>query len=307
LDVGALLYFFDPGTHPAVCDARVWLTGLSIVVILANLLVKATRIKQVFGDMTIKVKRVTNSALLLIVGVMVSVELLLLIGFTAAKLSPAESVTASGTDENNVVVLNQCRTSGASYWAWFIIQLVYIGFFLVWGAYVAFGTKDTPSAFNESTHILGALLELIFLGIVLIPLDFINESSPQALVLLRGLGQSFGCLTLALILFGPKIYYIAVGRGNDRSMVDTASYVISRSGTDVQMTPSKGEPQSYQEQPSIARPPTQLGSMTGGMSSHSQLESEVDPVSTPEKAAVHRVPSFEPNDQTIDNSFDKVL
>jgi len=282
LDVGALFYTFDPSHGRWVCDLRAWFTAFSLVVILGNLIVKAFRIKRVFGDMNLRVKRLTNSALLFIVGVMVTVEIVLLMAFSIANISGPETVEGQGSDDTSVTVLYQCNTSGNSYWAWFIIQITYVGLFMVWGAYVAFGTKDTPSAFNESTHILGALLELIFLSIVLIPLDFINQDSPQATLLIRGLGQSFGCLTLAMILFGPKLYYIAVGRGNDKAMVDTASFVVSHSSTmekqssgmmesrapQMQMTPSRGG----DGHSSVGLPPP----MSRGVSSQSQSEMNPD-------------------------------
>ncbi len=112
-----------------------------------------------------------------------------------------------------------------------IPQIAYAGCFLVWGAYVAFETKAVPSAYNESIHIMLALFVILFFGVILIPLQvlrppvhlialrfclsalsvslqYLVEDNPRALAVIRGVGQSLLALLLAVILFGPKLFYI---------------------------------------------------------------------------------------------------
>jgi len=231
-----ITYLTSPARGQWVCNIRVWLTTLSVVILLANLLVKANRINNIFNDMSFQVRAYSDGNLLKWVTGMLAIEFVFLIFFSGFRLSSPEIVEGEASDASTLVEVYQCSTSSKGYWIWLALQFVYLGVFIIWGAYIAFMTKDTPTAFNESNHILGALLEFVFLPLILVPLDFV-ETSPESLVLLRGLGQNFVAITLTIIIFGPKLYYIFAGRGNDDNLSDV-SRASEVNKLDVEMLPA---------------------------------------------------------------------
>jgi len=85
---------------------------------------------------------------------------------------------------------------------------------------VAFKTRAVPSAFNESTHIERTLQLMIFMLIILAPLDWaLVNNSPEASIVIQSGGQSLLALFLLLSTVGPKLFYIATGKGSSKSFV----------------------------------------------------------------------------------------
>jgi len=255
--IAPVTYIISPADHAGVCDLRVWLTALPLVVILSTLLVKVDRIRSifstaVFSDLQKKYRKLTNEHLLCYVSLMLLTELFLLILFSALRLSTPTLSEGPGSDDSTVITVSECTRDTLGWRLWFGFQVAYIGSFLLWGAYLAFQTRDTPTSFNESTHILSALLEIIFLAVIIIPLNFMLQTTPEGVLLVRGLGQTFGGLTLTCVIFGPKLFYILTGRGNDTTMIQTSSIQKTEhdSQKSIQYQPT---PKSPQNLPSIVR------------------------------------------------------
>lgn len=59
----------------------------------------------------------------------------------------------------------------------FSLQIIFVGLLLCWGAFLAFHTRDFPSAFNESYHIMMSLFMMMFMAIVILPVDWIVSFS----------------------------------------------------------------------------------------------------------------------------------
>src|SRR6185312_9141358 len=88
---------------------------------------------------------------------------------------------------------------------WFIFELIYICTLLCLLLYMAFSIRHTPSAFNESHHLLSCVFALCVVLAILVPLQFIVNSDPSAVLLVRGIGQPLTALIITIILFGPKL------------------------------------------------------------------------------------------------------
>lgn len=239
--IAPVTYIQTP-THPATCHLRVWLTALPLVIILSNLLVKVDRIRnifsvEVFANLQKQYRKFTNERLLATAGMMVGAEIILLMIFSILHLSKPTITAHPSSDVYTLLQVDICTSHSIGYRVWLGLQIGYIGGFLLWGAYLAFRTKDTPTAFNESTHILGALLVLLFFGVILVPLNFMLEQNPEGLLLIRGIGQTFAALILTAIIFGPKLYYIAIGRANDQTMLNTSRSAHTELGS-IQVSPS---------------------------------------------------------------------
>jgi hypothetical protein len=86
-------------------------------------------------------------------------------------------------------------------------------------AIMAFKTRNVPSAFNESQHIANAIFALLFFAIIIVPLDTLVQDNPNASMIIQGIGQAFLGIVLSIVLFGPKLYYIVIGKSNDKTML----------------------------------------------------------------------------------------
>lgn len=67
-------------------------------------------------------------------------------------------------------------------------------------------------------HIAISLFVLTFFSVILVPLQGLIDDNPDALALIRGVGSAFGFACICLALFGPKVYIILQGRGDDKKL-----------------------------------------------------------------------------------------
>jgi hypothetical protein len=107
--------------------------------------------------------------------------------------------------------------------SWIGVQLALLFAVMVGAAFMAFKTRNVPSAFDESQHIANAIFLLIFFAVIIVPLDILVQENPNAAIIIQGIGQSFLGIMLLVVLFGPKLYYIAIGKANDKTMLEVAT------------------------------------------------------------------------------------
>jgi hypothetical protein len=174
---------------------------------------KSNRIQNIFNVKQLKVKRVTDMDLLKVVLIYLFVQSIILIGFSSARLSLSELKLGSGSADGKYV--NQCSQQN-NFMIWIGIQLAFLFTVMVGAAFMAFKTRNVPSAFDESAHIANAIFLLIFFAVIIVPLDILVQDSPNASIIIQGIGQCFLGLMLLVILFGPKLYHIATGNANSK-------------------------------------------------------------------------------------------
>jgi len=183
-----------------------------VVGVLSCLLAKTERIRKIFSSRSLAKQAISNADLFKYVIALLNVELLFLIVYSAIPLATPELVIGSGSTEGQRVSV--C-SEAANYNVWVGLQLSYVGLFLVYGTFVAWQTRNVPTAYNEAVHIMACLMTLLFFYVVILPLQYLVEDSPNALVLLRGVGQSFCAFMILLALFVPKVHFIVTGHAND--------------------------------------------------------------------------------------------
>jgi hypothetical protein len=102
---------------------------------------------------------------------------------------------------------------------------------MIGAAFLAFKTRNVPSAFDESQHIANAIFLLIFFAVIIVPLDILVQENPNASIIIQGIGQCFLGIMLLVVLFGPKLYYIASGKANDKKMLEVATSTGTKGAT----------------------------------------------------------------------------
>lgn len=234
LGCGSYFYVISPSAGDFICNLRPWFTACPLVGILSALLVKVDRIRRIFTSKELVVQTISNSQLARTMGLMILAEAAILIGFSASKLSEFRLKIGSGYTGGQLVA--ECTSFDSSagstaFNAWLIIQCIYIAVFLMVAVVIAWSVRKVPSAFNEAPSIASSLFSLTLILIILIPLNFMVDDNPNALMVIRGLGQVLITIVLALFFFGPKLYLILEGKENDKvlSSVGTSSSSSSSS------------------------------------------------------------------------------
>jgi len=226
LSASGIFYAISSKQLKEVCHLRAWFTAFPLTGILSALLVKADRIRKIFGSKDLVVQAISNTQLAKTMSLMILGQTAILVWFSAAKISENVITLGSGSTSNQIVY--SCTDSSSG---WIGVQFAYIAVFLFAGVIEAWGVRKVPSAFNEGPHIASTLLSLTVLLIILIPVQFMVSDNPDALVVIRGIGQTLVSTVMTFFLFGPKLYYILEGRENDKTMSSIGSSKSNSSGS----------------------------------------------------------------------------
>lgn len=228
MSLGSVFYAIYPSDLPSTCHIRPWLTTTSLVGVLASLLVKADRIRKIFTSTELVVQAISNLQLFKLIALMLSAQSIIMIGFSATPVLQFEEVIGSGSVNNKIVSI--CNVKGNDV-LWMGIQFAYITCFLIAGCYEAWSVRKVPTAFNEGPHIASCFMSLAMLLIILVPVNFLVDDNPNALLIIRGVGQCLISITMTFFLFGPKLFYILEGRENDKNLSSIGSKSSSTSSS----------------------------------------------------------------------------
>jgi Leucine-rich repeat (LRR) protein len=213
-----------------ICHSRAWLCALPLTAILAVLLAKTNRVSSIFGSNKLVLRRVTDGDLLRTVLCLSAVTIVFLICFSALRLTWPDLV--EGTGNRAGYAIPQCSVKGTSFAIWISFLLAYMCCLGVYAAFLAFKTRDLPSAYNESKQLFMALIVLILFGFIIVPLVAFVRDAPEAAVFLQGVGQNLMAFLLTTIIFAPKAYILLCRRKEDqRSVVRTSSSDLSSDKT----------------------------------------------------------------------------
>lgn len=246
----SVFYALVPDEH-YICQLRIWFTSLTLVGILASLFVKVHQIHTVFNSTKLRVTNLPTSKLLLYLAGMLGIQVILLIAMSAGQLTQSVLVEGTGSARNqnlwacSAVTLHKdaSHSTDEAFTIWLAFQFAYVFAFVVWGAYLAVKVKDVPVAFSESAHMLHCIFAMLVFLVLIVPLQFILDDNPNALILLRGIGQVVASLTFVLAVFGPKLYLIFTGQGDNKAL-QTATSMVSASSTPGSSTIGATKPRS---------------------------------------------------------------
>lgn len=221
--LGSLLYAATPNT--AVCHARPWFTFAPLVAILSFFISKVNRVRSIFGSVKLRSSSTHLRAkrLLQVCALLVGIMVILLIIYSSVPLTDVveEEVRTGSTDR--FVVQQTCSSNdNTMFLVWATLTALYLFGILAWGIYNAYAIRNTPSAFNESTHILQCLVGLFTLLILCGLFVLVLPSNPDLVLIVWGLGQALASLFIFAALFGPKLLALARG-GNGPSNAATGS------------------------------------------------------------------------------------
>ena len=199
----ALLLLVQP-VSAGVCSALNWMANLGFTLTLAPLLVKAWRVHRIFNRRKMRVVRITNLRLLLMVAALLTMELALLIAWQShAPMAPSTLAQqqSNGAGER---LYTQCAFSGASL-GFFAAAALSKGLMLAAGVLMAFSTRDVAQQFNESKSIAIAIYNIVIILALIAPIiAFIGAVGDTLITLLLFLLTWVAFFTLATLML-PKL------------------------------------------------------------------------------------------------------
>jgi len=213
------VFLLSPTPTGALCTIAAWTICIGFTLFYGNLLAKTLRVYIIFRSVkNFERVKVTNMQLFPFVGVLLALDVILLVLFTAID-TPTTSHDTQGLDPYEY--RSVCDYNGAAFiLIW--IMVGYKGIQLFVGIILAFLTRSVSKAFNESQSIAGAIYSFAFVFVVIVPVVALLDDT-VAIYVLISLGLIFVNLAALLIMFVPKFYLVFTGQTASVSMTTAAS------------------------------------------------------------------------------------
>ena len=232
----ALFFFTYPATQSR-CLAKYWLGFLSFTFIYAALFTKNWRLwRMVDSAMKFRVNRISILQTLVIVGLISSPVIILLILWSAIDTLDVEWVPVSNDS------YKQLMCTSDHYWVWQGILFGYISLVCIFGLYIAFVVRKLSRGLSEARAINFSLLSSALVAVVVIPLVYGLEESPEAVIILAVVGGGVAITLIWLMLYGEKFYQIARGKEPTRSELSSGNY---RNGGSIASVHSSTTPTTF--------------------------------------------------------------
>jgi len=120
-------------------------------------------------------------------------------------VDPPTSIIVS-VDDVNLYAIHDCEVQHPS--VWYGLHFSYFAVVLIWGAYLAYQTRDIWQKYNypnESRSILLSIYNLAFCGAILVPLVTALTASQELLFFLISVAIIFPTTFALVIVHGPKM------------------------------------------------------------------------------------------------------
>lgn len=195
------------------CAGLMWTVYLGTCMSFSPLFMKTYRIWKIFGERRIKVVKISNKKLLILVSIIIATQILLLAIWQG--IGPWQVVTISEEvpygDATRTKLYTQCSIGqgNSSSTAMLIVNSLFVGGMLVWGARLALATRQVNSTFNESSQIAIALYNLIFTAAILALIVELVGAIGTSMHVLLLMALLWVALATLVLLFALKIFKLS--------------------------------------------------------------------------------------------------
>jgi hypothetical protein len=205
--LGLFSFFGQP--EPVACGFRIWIVAVSVVTMISALFAKSFRIWRLYRSPT-EIKAMRDWKLLIFVGFLVLPVIILLVLWTGLATPGAELTKQNDEHEHFVCVTGGVAGNAGSY-TFFALIVAYIGLILLFGTFLSVVTRNVVSTFNESRLIAVSIYNLVFLGVVVIPIYFVLQSSgPLVAWVIIVTAVLYGLSATLFLQFLPKIWGVVI-------------------------------------------------------------------------------------------------
>jgi len=226
--IGAIIalvsIFFLGTTTDATCVLREWFFGFGYVMLFGALFAKTFRIYKLFANSEYKVIAIYNWQLLVAVFVLEVILIIILAVWTAEPFRPSPTKSFAS---NGIEYVIKC--DGDSYDVFVGVVSAYYLVLAVIGLMLAFLTRNIHTLFNESVWIGYSCFCLIVVAVIT-PIQFLIDSDPTPVFVLRAVGILISIFFTVLFMFVPKLYRVAKGGVVDLDTMRSGSQGTSMVG-----------------------------------------------------------------------------
>ncbi|KAK5583441.1 hypothetical protein RB653_005035 [Dictyostelium firmibasis] len=226
--IGALMglasvFTLLPTPTTPLCSSFPWLLGLGYVIVFGTLFTKTWRTWRLFSNARkFKIIRISNQYIITLVGAFVLLESIFMILWTAIDRQLPLAVPIFKAGEAQL----QCTSDSEAWWYVFVFYKV---FYILFGVFLAFKTRNVVDSLNESKPITLALYNLTFVMVVAIALGFILRDNPIAIIVIQTIAILLGFTVTVSVLFLPKVWMIISGQQHSMDSIGTSMDSMGRS------------------------------------------------------------------------------
>ncbi|KAI8900577.1 hypothetical protein BC833DRAFT_259882 [Globomyces pollinis-pini] len=189
------LFLFTLPTKELYCNLSVWFINLGYTIAFGSLFLKMYRIYYIFNNSQMRIINFSIQKLFALISVLCLVDVVLLLTF--------QFTVRFGTITQSKI--QQCMLIGDS--STTVILIVYKFIILFGGMYIAFLSKNSPSAFNESRDVYRIIINMLFSLLICLFINFFSRDSFSSSFIHFStiMILNYAIFSSVLILFLPKL------------------------------------------------------------------------------------------------------
>jgi len=204
--LAAMIPWAEEATHSS-CSAFLWLVNLGFMLLFCPLFAKTWRVYRIFSGSHLKVVKISNHKLLAAVAAVVLLDIVLVAVWQGvAPLVPVQYDKLVG-NEPHVFTHCSVESSGAGLVFVALVGVEKAGL-LLFGAVMAFSTRNVKGTFNESTAISWSIYNTLLSALIGVAIIVFVRAIEDALVLLVLILISWIALSAWGLIFGPKFHLL---------------------------------------------------------------------------------------------------
>jgi hypothetical protein len=223
----------------AVCYIRFWLIGMGFVTMFGALFAKTWRIMRIFTQSNVRVFRISNLQLFVVLAILLGVEAILLAIWsgTSQPHRITKIVDPLRPSKNQLIC-----SSGKSSKVMLGILVAYKLAMVFYGIYMSIRIWKIPlKQFNESRSIAFSMYNMLSFGILAFGLQVSNAISDPAMFIVRSICLILSTFFTIAAIFGPKIIQLYTGHTGYSSKSSNTNHTHTSSLDSKRTTYSKGD------------------------------------------------------------------
>jgi len=193
----SIVYFVTGQVDDQICNVLPWYFVLGFHLMFGSLLVKNWRLSYIFNNDNFKSISYTDNQLALKLLVWAVPDIILLILNTVIDTPSASLTDEEGDDQDKKHY--QCDFGSI----FFILLALYQALLILYGAQLAWKTRNLSGRFNESKYIFLAIYTFLIVGLFMIPVYFLIQE-PVALAIIAFIALTLVVNTTIGLIFVPK-------------------------------------------------------------------------------------------------------
>jgi hypothetical protein len=189
------------------CSSFLWLVNLGFMLLFCSLFAKTWRVYRIFSGAHLKVVKISNIKLLILTAAVVAFDIILIgVWQGVSPLVPVQYDRIIGTEQH---VFTHCSVepSGAGMILVGLVGAEKAGL-LLFGAIMAFSTRNVKGTFNESAAISWSIYNTLMSALIGVAIIVFVSAVEDALILLVLIVLTWIVLSAWGLIFGPKFHLL---------------------------------------------------------------------------------------------------